>query len=119
MLASALFPDLDGAPVALQQSRTLRQAQALYHTANSQISQFVKVRNDTFNVKEFREEESTLNHVTFLSKNLDHLNPYPDELDASREAWGQVKIRVTDDSGTHDLYSTDMRYFLYPTGVRV
>ncbi|MBN1147805.1 MAG: hypothetical protein JXA78_11160, partial [Anaerolineales bacterium] len=25
------------------------------------------------NVKEFREEDSTLNHATFLSKNLDHL----------------------------------------------
>jgi hypothetical protein len=25
------------------------------------------------NVKEFREEDSTLNYATFLSKNLDHL----------------------------------------------
>ncbi len=48
MLASALFPGLDGAPVALQQSRTLRQAEALYHTAIKQVAQFFKVRNDTF-----------------------------------------------------------------------
>ena len=29
------------------------------------------------NVKEFGEEDSTLNHVTFLSKNLDHLKEPP------------------------------------------
>jgi hypothetical protein len=29
------------------------------------------------NVKEFREEESTLNIALFLSKNLYHLNPFP------------------------------------------
>jgi hypothetical protein len=73
VLASALFPDLDGAPVALQQSRTLRQAEALYHPANRQIMQFFKVRCNMPNVKEFREEESTLNLALFLSKNLDHL----------------------------------------------
>lgn len=35
---------------------------------------FVKLQRDMINVKEFRDEGSTLNHVSFLSKNLDHIS---------------------------------------------
>jgi hypothetical protein len=49
------------------------QAEELYHVENRYVSQFVKVRDNMTNVKEFREEESTLSIALFLSKNLYHL----------------------------------------------
>ena len=40
------------------------------------MQQYFKVQNAMTNVKEFREEDSTLNHDHFVSKNLDHLKSF-------------------------------------------
>jgi hypothetical protein len=38
---------------------------------------YLRFRMTQFNVKEFGEEDSTLNYASFLSKNLDHLKTPP------------------------------------------
>jgi hypothetical protein len=49
---------------------------ALYHAETRQMCEFVKVQTAMTNVKEFREEKTTLNLAIILSKNLDHLKDY-------------------------------------------
>src|SRR4030042_5446532 len=49
------------------------EASRLYHVEIGCFRESFKVRDMTANVKEFREEESTLENAPLVSKNLDHL----------------------------------------------